>query len=79
MLSIQPNYSTQTVRKMPVFKGEDSSGPIDDKLYQSKKDYYEGQRIEFENIINDENTLSYYIYTLYHNKLCFWYIYCIKV
>ena len=58
MLSIQPNYSTQTVRKMPVFKGEDSSGPIDDKLYQSKKDYYEGQRIEFENIINDENTIK---------------------
>ncbi len=58
MLSVQPSITNQTIRKAPVFKGELSSNNIDDNSYKSKRDYYEGQKNEFESILNDENTVK---------------------
>ncbi len=58
MLSIQPSITNQTIRKAPVFKGDTSSNTIDEHLYESKRDYYEGQKNEFESILNDERTVK---------------------
>ena len=53
MLTIQPNITNQTIRKQPAFKAEQNR---DDSFYESKTNYYEGQKKDFEDLSNDIKT-----------------------
>lgn len=59
MLSIQPNFTNQAIRRSPVFKGEYDTAPTpEEKYYESKTNYYEGQMNDFENLLNDDRTIK---------------------
>jgi len=55
MLTIQPNFTNQSLRRVPAFKGETGQTP-EDKYYQEKINFYENGKKEFENLINDDKT-----------------------
>lgn len=56
MLSIQPNFTNQAVRRVPVFKGENGIDTADEKRLESKRDFYESQKKEFEELAEQEGT-----------------------
>ena len=56
MLTIQPNFTNQSYRKVPAFKAAQDNSTPEDEIYESKTNYYESKKQEFENLANKAET-----------------------